>query len=137
MSHGPPPPPPPSGNFYAFSPFNLNDLNNAQNSQFPAGGPSNHDLMSFFDDADMMDPFGDVSMNIDSGNSAQVMHVPSSMPANTNEDVAMMNDANAQASSSNIAQPQDDPLAMTAEKVPGAGPLAPRTFAQMSLNGWR
>ncbi|KAK8917256.1 Cutinase gene palindrome-binding protein [Metarhizium anisopliae BRIP 53293] len=135
MSHDPPPPPPPSGNFYGFSPFNLNDLNNAQNSPFPAGGPSNHDLMSFFDDADMMDPFGDVSMNIDSGNGAQVMPVPSSMPANTNEDVAMMNDADAQASSSNVAQPQDDPLAMAVEKVPGAGPLPPRTFAQMSLNG--
>ncbi|OAA48551.1 Cutinase protein palindrome-binding protein [Metarhizium rileyi] len=134
MSHGPPPPPPPSGNFFAFSPFNLNDLSNAHNSQFP-NGPSNNDLMSFFDDGDLLDAFGDVPMNIDTENDAQAIAANHPIPADTSEDIAMINNADAQASSSTVNQQQDDPLVTTAENVPGAGPLPPRTFAQMSLNG--
>lgn len=100
--------------------------------QFSAGVQPNNDLMSFFDDGDMMDTFGGIPMNIDSGIGAPAMPATQPMPSHGSSDIAMTNTPDTQASSQ---QQPNDPLATTAENVPGAGPLPPGSFAQMSLTG--
>jgi PAS domain S-box-containing protein len=94
--------------------------------------------MSFFDDADnMMDAFSNVPMNIDSGNGPQPAHIPGthSMPGSGNDDIVMMNSTDAQVSSTATAPQSDDALTTAVDSIPGAGPLPPGAFAQMSLTG--
>lgn len=82
-----------------------------------------------------MDAFGDVPMSIDPGNDAQHAqhaHESYSIPNTENEDVTMIHSPDAQEAST--TQTPDDPV--TADRhVPGAGPLPPGAFAQMSLGG--
>ncbi|KZZ89683.1 Cutinase protein palindrome-binding protein [Moelleriella libera RCEF 2490] len=130
MSHGPPPPPNP-GSFYGFAPFGMSSFVNDQNSQFGAG-PDAFDIMAFFDDN------GDINMNAGTGPHAFSMpeSMPESMleaaPSNSNGDITMGNSPEGQDGSS--SRSHDNSLANTVEHVPGAGPLPPGAFAQMSLS---
>ncbi|KAG5988007.1 hypothetical protein E4U54_004799 [Claviceps lovelessii] len=124
MSHGPPPPPPP-GSFHGFAPFNQNHFSDAQNPQFPGTGHDGFDLMAFFDD-------GDMTMSLDAGAGASGISLADFTMSNGNGDMTMGNSPDTPDLSS--ARSQDISMVNTAENVPGAGPLPPGSFAQMSLS---
>ena len=89
--------------------------------------------MSFFND-EMMDAFGDMPMNIDGTAGTPALTDLNSMPGGGTDDIAMTNSSTeAQTPLSN--NPQAAQPATTADFVPGAGPLPPGSFAQMSLSG--
>ncbi|KAG5928239.1 hypothetical protein E4U42_001072 [Claviceps africana] len=125
MSHGPPPPPP-SGSFHGFAPFHQNQLSDAQNPQFTGSGHDGFDLMAFFDE-------GDMTMSLDAGPGASGMSMGDFAMSNGNGDMNMTNNSDAQDLSS--TRSQDISMANAADNVPGAGPLPPGSFAQMSLSG--
>ncbi|KAG5986623.1 hypothetical protein E4U43_005433, partial [Claviceps pusilla] len=124
MSHGPPPPPP-TGSFHGFAPFNQNHFSDAQNPQFPGTGHDGFDLMAFFDD-------GDMTMSLDAGAGAPGISLADFTMSNGNGDMTMGNSPDTPDLSS--ARSKDISMVNTAENVPGAGPLPPVSFAQMSLS---